>query len=49
MRDALEIVPVEHIDQVLTHALVLDDPSEFFHPAATAVDDDDGSGAPAPM
>ena len=36
VRDALEIVPVEHMDQVLTHALVLDDPSEFFRPAAPA-------------
>ncbi|RMG14231.1 MAG: endopeptidase La [Deltaproteobacteria bacterium] len=30
VREAVEFVPVEHVDQVLTHALVLDDPAEFF-------------------
>ncbi|HWV38648.1 MAG TPA: endopeptidase La [Vulgatibacter sp.] len=32
VRDHLEIVPVEHMDQVLRHALVLENPDEFFRP-----------------
>jgi len=35
IRDALEIVCVEHMDQVLTHALVLDDPEELFRARST--------------
>ncbi|MDF1561960.1 MAG: endopeptidase La [Deltaproteobacteria bacterium] len=37
IRDALEIVCVEHMDEVLTHALVLDDPGELFRKAPAAV------------
>ena len=32
VRKTLEIVPVEHMDQVLRHALVLENPDEFFRP-----------------
>jgi len=32
VRKELEIIPVEHMDQVLRHALVLDKPDEFFRP-----------------
>ncbi|AKU90228.1 endopeptidase La [Vulgatibacter incomptus] len=32
VRNHLEIVPVEHMDQVLRHALVLENPDEFFRP-----------------
>jgi len=32
VRDHLEIVPVEHMDQVLRHALALENPDDFFRP-----------------
>lgn len=41
IRENLEVVLVEHMDQVLTHALVLDDPTGFIRPDG---EDDDESG-----
>ena len=35
----LTIVPVEHMDDVLSHALVLQDPSEFLKEGTHEVDD----------
>ena len=42
IRDSLEIVLVEHMDQVLTHALVLDDPAGFIK--LTDVDEEGANG-----
>ncbi len=33
MRDAIRLVPVEFVDDVIREALVLEKPDEFFRPA----------------
>ena len=50
VREALTIIPVEHMDEVLRHALVLQDPDAFFRHAEEVAkrEETDRKAPPAP-